>query len=116
MRTLIISDTACLVLLDNIGHLDLLRKLYGQITVTTIIAEEFKKKLPSWIKIQDPKNFDQFRVLSKYVDPGEASALSLAQEIENPLLILDDLKARKLATNLGLRITTTVAILLLAKE
>ena len=116
MQTLIISDTVCLILLDNIGKIDILKILFGQITVTTIIAEEFKNVLPDWIIIENPKNVDNFNKLAEIIDPGEASAIALSQEISNSLLILDDLKARKLASKLGLRVTGTVAILLLAKE
>jgi predicted nucleic acid-binding protein len=32
---------------------------------------------------------------------GESSAIALAAEVENPLLILDDWQARHFATNLG---------------
>ena len=116
MQTLIISDTACLILLDNIGKIDILKTLFGQISVTTIIAEEFKNVLPDWIIIENPKNIDNFNELAEIIDPGEASAIALSQEIYNSLLILDDLKARKLADKLGLKITGTIGILLLAKE
>ena len=116
MQTLIISDTACLILLDKIGRIDILKGLYGQITVTTIIAEEFKNVLPSWILIKNPQNSNNFKKLSMLVDPGEASAIALSQEILNSVLIIDDLKARKLANKLGLRITGTIGILLLAKK
>lgn len=64
MQTLIISDTACLILLDKIGKIDILKGLYGQITVTTIIAEEFKNVLPNWILIENPKNLNNFNKLS----------------------------------------------------
>lgn len=49
------------------------------------------------------------------VDKGEASAIGLALEIDNALLILDDQKARKLAERLSLNYTGTLGILLKAK-
>ena len=116
MQTLIISDTTCLVLLEKIGELELLKKLYQEITITTTIFEEFKKPVPKWIKIQDPRNNNYFLSLSEMVDPGEASAIALSIEIENSILILDDLKARKLANELQLKYTGTIGILLLAKN
>lgn len=41
MQAVIISDTSCLILLDKIQELDLLKKLYGQIITTQTVAEEF---------------------------------------------------------------------------
>lgn len=43
MHEIIVSDTSCLILLDKLGRLDLLRNLYGNITITQVIANEFGK-------------------------------------------------------------------------
>jgi predicted nucleic acid-binding protein len=40
----------------------------------------------------------------------------LAKEIDNPLLLLDDLKARKLAGKLNLKFTGTLAVINKAKQ
>lgn len=116
MQTLIISDTTCLVILDKIGELAILHKLFQKITITSTIAQEFKQPLPHWISINDPINTAYFEGISKIVDSGEASAIALSKEIENSLLILDDLKARQLADELKLKYTGTIGILLLAKR
>jgi len=50
------------------------------------------------------------------VDIGEASAIALASEIPSPLLILDDLRGRKLADQLRLDYTGTVGVLTLARK
>lgn len=49
------------------------------------------------------------------LDTGEASALALALSLPTSLLIIDDAKGRKIAQQLGLRITGTVGVLLKAK-
>ncbi|MFM2285306.1 MAG: hypothetical protein RLZZ543_803 [Bacteroidota bacterium] len=116
MQTLIISDTTCLVILDKIGAFAILHKLFQKITITSLIAQEFKKPLPHWISINDPLNSAYLEDISKIVDPGEASAIALSKEIKNCLLILDDLKARQLADELKLKYTGTIGILLLAKR
>jgi len=116
MRTLIISDTACLILFDKIGEFEILRKLFQTVTITSIIAEEFKKQTPDWVIIKDPQNTNNVVNYSKVVDHGEASALALSIEIENSLLIFDDLKARKLAEELNLKYTGSIGILVLAKR
>ena len=116
MQILVISDTTCLVILEKIGQLEILKKLYGEVTVTTIIAKEFKKQLPDWIRISDPADLTFFNKLSQIVDPGEASAIALSKETKNFILILDDLKARNLAKELNLRFTGTIGVLMLAKS
>jgi predicted nucleic acid-binding protein len=116
MQTLVISDTTSLILFDKIGKLDLLQKLFNQVTITSKIADEFKKKLPEWITIKDPENTNQLLTLAKSLDLGEASALALSLETGNCLLILDDLKARKLAEGLKLKFTGSIGILLLAQR
>jgi predicted nucleic acid-binding protein len=116
MQTLIISDTACLILFDKIGEFEILRKLFQTVTITSIIAEEFKKQTPDWVIIKDPQNTNNVVNYSKVVDHGEASALALSIEIENSLLIFDDLKARKLAEELNLKYTGSIGILVLAKR
>ena len=34
MQNVIISDSSCLILLDKLGELDLLQKLYGEVFIT----------------------------------------------------------------------------------
>lgn len=46
MPKTIISDTSCFIILSNIGELNLLQKVYGQIITTIEIAAEFGEQLP----------------------------------------------------------------------
>ena len=50
------------------------------------------------------------------VDRGEASAIALALEFPESIIILDDYKARKVAENLGLAITGTIGVIIIAKK
>ena len=54
--------------------------------------------------------------LETQVDLGEASAIALAKEIDGSLLLLDDLKARKLAIKLNLKFTGTLGVFHKAKQ
>ena len=116
MPNIIISDTSTLILFHKIEHLNLLEKVYGQLITTPEIADEFGEELPKWIKIHSvtDKKYQEF--LETQVDLGEASAIALAIELDDTLLLLDDLKARKLATRLNLRITGTLGIIHKAKQ
>lgn len=116
MSKVIVSDTSCLILLDKINLLDIVKDLFGDIFITPEIEKEFGQHLPSWIisiKVQD-KTYQ--KVLETNIDPGEASAIALALEQSDCLLVLDDYKARKVATNLGLNYVGTLGLLLEAKE
>lgn len=56
MPEIIIPDMSCLILLEKIGKLELLHKVYDNIVTTPEIAKEFLEQLPSWINIEDNKD------------------------------------------------------------
>lgn len=116
MRKIIISDTSCLIILSKIGQLELLHKLYREVTTTPEIAEEFGETLPSWLKIAEVEDKLRQQILELQIDKGESSAIALALQIPGSTLILDDIKARKVATKLKLTITGTLGIILKAKR
>jgi predicted nucleic acid-binding protein len=94
---IIISDTSCLILLTKIGELDLLKEFSDKVFVTDTVLKEFGKALPTWIKIKSPADNHYQKILEMEIDPGEASAVALSLETENSILIIDDLKGRKVA-------------------
>lgn len=116
MQKIIVSDTSCLILLKKIGQLDLLKSLFGKIVITQEIFEEYNDILPEFIEIQNPSDTKYQHILENFLDRGEASAIALALEQEDCLLIIDELKGRKEARLLGLNITGTLGILILAKQ
>ena len=83
---------------------------------TPEVAIEFLGELPDWIFIRSVKDKKYQEFLELQVDIGEASAIALAKEQNSPLLVLDDLKARKLASRLNLKITGTLGIIHKAKQ
>ena len=116
MPGIIVSDTSCLILLNKIGKVHLLKSLFGKITITKVIADEFDETLPDFIVIKNPVNTEYQRILESTLDRGEASAFALCFEHPDSLLIVDDSKARKEAGRLHIKFTGTLGILLLAKE
>lgn len=116
MPEIIISDTSCLILFDEIGTLDLLQKTYGEITTTPEVIEEYTTKIPHWINVVKVKNKSKQKEFEQLVDKGEASAIALALEIENCMLIIDDKKGRKLAIEKKIKVTGTLGTLLKAKH
>jgi predicted nucleic acid-binding protein len=112
----IISDTSCFIALSNIGALYLLQALYKQIATTEDIAQEFGEPLPDWVEVVAVADKTKQLLLEIQVDKGEASAIALALESESPFLILDDFRARKLASSLKLSYTGTLGVILAAKQ
>ncbi len=83
MHKTIVSDTSCFIVLDNIGELDLLKKLYGNIITTPEVADEYGKILPDWVEITSPFDNQFQKILELQIDIGEASAIALAVEIKD---------------------------------
>lgn len=109
-----VVDTACLIGLERIGRLDLLTTLVDPVLVPSAVAGEFGSE-PEWMNVLPVADKGMVRALGLVVDPGEAEAIALAYE-KQLRIILDDRKAREAAHSLGLRVTGTVGLLVLAKR
>jgi len=116
----IISDTSPLILLKKADGIYLLKELFREVIIPPQVQKELYVKEESYfsrigfLKVQNPKK-ELFKVLSLTLDEGEAGAIALAIEHDLPLLI-DDLKGRKTAKQLGLKYIGTLGILKIAKN
>lgn len=125
MPKLVISNATPIINLLKIGQLDILKKLYGRITVPSYVfreIEEGKKKefyidLKSveWIDIIELKNKEILEFLID-LDAGEAETIALAKELKSDLTIIDEKLGRRIAQNFELKITGTLGVLMRAKE
>jgi len=114
-ESLVIADTSCLILLSKVDELAILKLNYKRILITPEVAGEFNQELPDWIEVIGVKDRGLQLLLQDSLDLGESTALALAIETDNATVILDDLKARKLAQKLGLKITGTIGVIIKAK-
>lgn len=115
MPKTIISDTSCFIILTNIGELELLHKVFGQVITTPEIAEEYGEILPEWVEIIAVTDKYRQKLLEMQIDKGESSAIALALDISDSTVILDDYKARKIAERLGITYTGTIGVIIKAK-
>jgi len=115
-ETIVISDTSCLILLSAIGELDILKQLSSKVFITSTIKSEFGLELPDWILVKDPNPSPFQTILEKEIDAGEISAILLAMETTSSLLVIDDLRGRKVAQRLKVRYSGTLGLLLKAKQ
>ena len=114
MHETIISDATCFIILSKIGELEILRATYGSIVTTSAVVTEYGAELPGWVSLRDPVSISQKDSIG-ILGIGEASAISLALEISDSTLILDDQQARRVAERLGLMVTGTLGVLVRAK-
>jgi predicted nucleic acid-binding protein len=118
---IIVSDTSPINYLILIGHIDLLPRLFQQIIIPQAVSSELSDEFapspvqvwianpPSWLKIQSVSHPSD--PILDLLDPGERAAIFLAQELNADLLLLDDMKARRAATDKGFTITGILGIL-----
>lgn len=121
---IIVADAGPLIALGRLDALHLLPQLFAEIQVTeTVLAECFAR--PDFIDAQRIEHAvrlgwlkpceAQFEAQKGRLDPGEASAIARALEIDAGLM-LDDRAAVGYARALGLRVIGTLGVLVLAKR
>ena len=120
----VIVNSTPVIGLANIGKLDVLRQMYGTITIPQAVFDEIKS--PSvqrqvnanrdWIVVEQINDASQKQMYRAKLHAGEVEVMILAQEKKADLVILDDHAAKKTAKFLGLRVIGTLGILVLAKK
>jgi predicted nucleic acid-binding protein len=124
-KMIVISDSSPLISLALIGKLDILKKLYKEIWAPTAVYEEvvksdkpFADELILFLngKTKSVTNKMAVEVLLSDIGAGEAEAIVLALEQQPDIILIDDLKARKLAKLKGFKVIGTMGILLQAKN
>jgi predicted nucleic acid-binding protein len=119
--TVVVADSSPLNYLVLLGSIDLLRRLYGSILVPQQVILEltnsaaphevksWARALPSWIDVRSiPPNEDPALF---HLDPGEQSAILLAQSETGALLLIDDAAGRIEASRRGILNTGTLGVL-----
>ncbi len=112
----LVIDTSCLIILSKIEELELLRGISNKVYITPLIHSEYAQPLPEWILISKPENIQYQKILELDLDKGEASAIALSMEIQDSVLILNELKRRKIAERLKLKYSVTFGVILKAKQ
>jgi len=125
MPDVVIVNTSPLFYLHRLGCLNILEKLYGEIVIPGAVVDELKEgkrvgeDVPEiadykWINVKDVTIPAFIKIISD-LGHGEAEVLALACEEKEPLVIIDDEIARKIAKLQGIKLTGTAGVLLKAK-
>ncbi len=109
---IVVSNTSPLIALSRIGRLDILKTLFGKITITPEVLSEVLPKdknsdyehidnaINDFINVQSTTNDYPFK---RTIDKGERSVLNLAHELNADILIIDDRKARNEAVEMKIK-------------
>lgn len=133
----VIANTTVISNFAGIGQLELLRRLYGEIYISTEVYEEIRAGLEEgyrfyagieqliypftehgWIRLTSPAHEEELRLLGTMpprLHPGEASSIVIAKH-RGWVLLTDDQEARKEAARLGIRLSGSVGCLVLSVE
>jgi predicted nucleic acid-binding protein len=114
VREKVVVDSACLIALEQIGHLEVLSALFDPVMIPPAVEQEFGIPLP-WLTVKKLDDDSLATILKLSVDDGEAEAIALAHE-QSCLIILDDEKARFAGKEKGLNVIGTIGVLIRAKQ
>jgi predicted nucleic acid-binding protein len=119
MAQVVVADASVLIAFAQIDQLPLLEKLYAEVLIPPAVQSEIAPSvptLPPWIHTQALQRPLDSQVAAAALDAGETEAISLALEARAAWVVLDDLRARRLAKNLGLSVVGTAGVLFAAKQ
>jgi len=121
---IVVADSSPLIALISIGHVDVLPKLFGQVVVPPEVSAElnqsnrpqavrdFMASCPGWFIERSPAAVEAIPTLHA----GELAAISLAEELQADLLLIDEALGRKIAADRHIPVSGTIGVIELAAE
>ena len=125
---IVVSNTTPLIGLSQIQRFDLLRRLFGEITIPQAVYDEAvvagreeggaRREVSEspWIQTIRVKDYLAVEVLLDEMDLGEAETIVLARELGAELVLMDEKKGRRKLSQMGIDKIGTLGILLKAKQ
>lgn len=106
--SIVVSDASPLINLARVEQFEHLATVYGQVIITRAVYDEVvvrgqgregsaEVQNASWIDIYEPQDDLAVRSLAAELGRGEASAIILAQELRARLLLIDEIRGRRVA-------------------
>lgn len=118
---IVVADTSPINYLVLLGHIEVLRKIYGEVLIPQAVFDELQDSdapadvrawvsaPPAWLRISSIAY--QPDPLLDLLDRGERDAILLAESVKADRLIIDDLDGRREAANRKLPVIGTLGIL-----
>jgi len=123
---LVVTDTSPVRYLVQIGQIELLARLFAEITLPSTVAEELRhpsaptavrawmQDLPEWVKVVTAPEGDD--PMLGELDPGERAAISLGLSLKADLILIDERKGTAVALTKGFDVTGTLASVVCQKS
>lgn len=95
---IVVSDTSPVTTLIQIGKVDLLQKLYGEVLLPEAVRDELSlthKSLPDFFRCVPVLNHGAVKKLLEELNAGEAEAIVLAKEKHADVLLIDEIEGRE---------------------
>jgi predicted nucleic acid-binding protein len=126
MPEMTVVNTSPLFYLHRLGLLEVLNRLYGNVTIPEAVKNELEKGQIEGHDVPRLESYPWIQVISVIVPEylnlivdlgsGESEVLAIGTHHPSALLILDDKLARRIAEMQRFRLTGTAGVLLRAKE
>jgi len=112
----VVVDTSVLIAFEKLDLLSLLCDLYEEVWVAEAVWKEFGGDLGSCFRAKKASNRFLISLLREMnLGNGECETMVLAHE-NGLVALIDDLRARKIAKKLGLKVSGTLGVLIKLKE
>lgn len=124
---IVISDTTPIITLSKIKRLDLLQKLFKNILIPQAVYSELTSNVQfqneadaindaKYIQVVDVYDVKAVELLRRAtgLDLGESEAIIFTDNCKAELLLIDEVKGRKVAKQMGLSVMGTLGILMAA--
>lgn len=126
MSRFIAADASPLIGLAAAGALELLRELFGSVTITRLVKDEVAGRgerpgareldaalRAGWLRVA-PTPMETWTF--EHIDAGEASTIALAAQHPGALVLMDDALGRARAAAIGVDVLDVPGVLLAAKR
>ena len=115
---IVVSDTSAISALLDIGQIDLLTAIYGDVFIPEAVQSELRVahvRLPSFVRVVPITDHAFCARLIQELDDGEAEAIVLAKELKADDLLIDEIKGRRVAIREGIHVIGLLGVVLEAK-
>ncbi len=116
---IVVSDTSAITALLQVGHVDLLERLYGEVLIPEAVRDELIQthpSLPSFLRCERVQNRAEVERFFAELDLGEAEAIALAKERKADALLMDEAEGRRVALREGVPFIGLLGVLVQAKQ
>ena len=107
-----VADTSVLIALGAAGRLDLLHKMWDVIFIPRAVLEEVQPEMAGYAAVRDAMEQGWLKVvktqasglLPVWMGIGETECLALARQIASDVVLMDEIRGRKIILSHGFRV------------